>query len=53
MEETIYDLTDFDEEDLIRWNRLENDIEEIFDNAEKNLHGGVEWKRCGILMRMI
>ena len=33
--EGIYRLGDLAEEDLIRWNRLVNDIEEIFDNAER------------------
>jgi len=31
----VLDLSDFDEEELIKWNRLENDLDEIFDNAVK------------------
>ena len=33
------DLTNYDEEDLIRWNRLENDLDEIFSNIFFSIGG--------------
>lgn len=60
MEDGTYNLQGLTEEEIIRWNRMMNMIDEIFDRElalpdyyeEKNLHGGVEWIRCGILIRM-
>ena len=59
MEQEINNLGEY--EDFVELNRLTNEIHRIFDIElalppyynEKNLLGGVKWKRCGILMRMI
>lgn len=34
----IYKLDGFNQEDLIRWNRLANDLDEIFDRVIKNYY---------------
>lgn len=57
MENKKYDIEAYDMNEVINMNSLLNDLDEIFNNAldnkEKILLGGVEWKRCGILMKMI
>ena len=37
MENKIYDLGYYSEENLIKWNKLMNEIDRIFEVAQKNL----------------
>ena len=48
----IYDIVGYDMEDVIKINKLLNELDDIFEDGKKNLLGGMEWKRYGIAQIM-
>jgi hypothetical protein len=51
-QEKTYDIVGYDFEDVIKINKLLNELDDIFEDGKKILLGGVEWKRCGIAQIM-